>query len=172
MDQVISFFSHPFFILFSGMSTVIVIVTMLYSIVLVSKGVFPVLWRLGYGLSKRKIAVFADGRFDDLKAMLVDSRLFREKNILRIDKGSIKKARDISLLLVHWQVSKDFFEEILAMINDGDALIIYAPQNEGRIDDAGRDAINRNRNAIIVNFRGRLLNDVLTSMITTGYRQK
>jgi len=172
MEQLVSFFSHPFFILFSGVSTVVVIATAAYSIFLVSKGVFPVLWRLGYGLSKRKIAVFADGKFDILKDMLVDSRLFREKNILRIDRESIKKARDISLLLVHWDACKEVIDQILDIKDDGDALIVYAPQDEGRIDDASRDTINSNRNAIIVNFRGRLLNDILTSMITTGYRKR
>lgn len=172
MEQLVSFFSQPFFILFSGISTVIVIATAFYSIFLFLKGVFPVLWRLGHGLSRRKIAVFAESKFDSLKEMLVDSGLFEEKNIIKIDKESIRKAEDISLLLMHWDAYKDVLQEILPMKKDLDALIVYAPQNEGRIDDASRDTINRNRNAIIVNFRGRLLNDVLTSMITTGYRKK
>jgi hypothetical protein len=32
--------------------------------------------------------------------------------------------------------------------------------------------INEARNATIVNFRGRLLNDVLVSLLTTGYQAK
>lgn len=172
MEQLVSFFSQPFFILFSGISTVIVIATAFYSIFLFLKGVFPVLWRLGNGLSRRKIAVFADSKFDDLKDMLVDSGLFRQKNIVRIDKDSIDKAKNISLLLMHWDAYKDSFSDILGIKDDADALIVYAPQDEGPIEEIDRDTLNKKRNAIIVNFRGRLLNDVLTSMITTGYRQK
>ncbi len=172
MEQLDSFFSNSFFMYFSGISTVIVILTALYSVFLVSKGVLPVLRRLGYGLSKRKIAVFADSRFDDLKEILVDSGLFKEKNIIKIGKESIRKADDISLRLMHWDAYKDELQEILRYKKDMHALIVYAPQNEDRIGGADIDAINRNRNAIIVNFRGRLLNDVLTSMITTGYRRK
>lgn len=172
MDQIVAFFENPFFSVLGGVSTVMVIVTAGYSAYLVLIGVFPVLRRLGYGLSKRKIAVFADSEFDDLKAMLVDSKLFRAKNIVRITKGAIDTAEDISLLLMHWNAYKDAVLDILAVKKDQDALIVYAPQNEGRIDDTARDIINKKRNTIIVNFRGRLLNDVLTSMITTGYQQK
>ena len=172
MDHVIAFFSNPFFIIFSGISTFIVLVTALYSIFLVSKGVLPVLWRLGYGLSRRKIAVFADSKFDDLKAMLVDSGLFKENNILKISKESIGKAEDISLLLMQWDAYKDVFQDILMIKNDLDALIVYAPQNEGLINDPDRDAINKQRNAMVVNFRGRLINDVLSCMMTTVYQKK
>ncbi len=172
MDQISSFFSQPFFILFSGISSVIVIGTFFYSLFLYVTGVFPVLWRLGHGLSSRKIAVFADSKFDELKQILVDSGLFKAKNIIKIGKGSIRKADDISLRLMHWDAYKDELQEILPMKKDLDVLIVYASQDEDRIDDASRDMINKHRNVIVVNFRGRLLNDVLTSMITTGYQKK
>lgn len=139
---------------------------------MVSIEVLRVLWRLGHGLSKRKIAIFADGKYEDLKAMLIDSGLFKEKNIIQINNSSIEKAKDISLLLVHWEPFKDKFDRILGVKSDQDALIVYAPQNEGKIDDKERDMINDRRNAVIVNFRGRLLNDILSSMLTTGYRKK
>lgn len=173
MEPVTSFFSHPFFIYYTGISTVYIIGTVCYAAFLGSKGVFHVLLQLGRGLSKRKIAVFADEQFDDLKEILVDSQLFQEKNIIQIRRSSIKKAKDISLLLVHWQFSKDFLKEILAEKKDEDALIVYAPQDgDGRIDDVTLKMINNNRNAIIVNFRGRLLNDVFNCMVTTGCLKK
>lgn len=172
MEHIIAFFSHPFFAVFGGISSLVVLATFFYSVFLFSQGVIPVLWRLGNGLSSRKIAVFADEKYDDLKGILVDSGLFRDRNILRIDKDSIDKAKNISLLLMHWDAYKGSFNDILGIKDDTDALIVYAPQNEGPIEEIDRDTLNKKRNAIIVNFRGRLLNDVLTSMITTGYRQK
>jgi len=171
LDQINSFFSLPFFTVFGGISTVVVIAAALYSGYLFWQGVFPVLWRLGHGLSKREIAVFADSQFVDLKAMLVDSGLFRGENIVQISKESIDKAEDISLLLMHWDAYKDVLHKILPIKKDRDALIVYAPQDEGRIDPDSMDKINKKRNAIIVNLRGRLLNDVLSSMITTGYQK-
>jgi hypothetical protein len=171
MTQVVSFFNLPFFTLFGGISTVITILAFLYAVFLVSKGVLPVLWRLGNSLSKRKIAIYSDSKFDDLKAMFIDSGLFNEKNIIRIEKSSIEKARDISLLLVHWSSCKSELDRIFDIKKDQDALIVYAPQDEGRVDDRERDMINDRRNAIIVNFRGRLLNDVVICMMTTGYKK-
>jgi len=59
------------------------------------------------------------------------------------------------------------------MKKDSTPLIVYAPQNEGRIEPQEViDEINQHRNSVIVNFRGRLLNDILTSMITTSYEKR
>ena len=138
--------------------------------ILVIKGILPVLYRLGIGLTRRKIAIFADTKFDSLKDLLVDSGLFNEKNIVKIDKESIKKAEDISLLLVHYKPFRDKIDEIISIKRDSDALIIYAPSEDGRIEENVLRKINSQRNTIVVNFRGRLLNDILVSMITTGYK--
>ena len=119
-------------------------------------------------LSKREIAIFADQEYNDLKNMLVDSKLFRHKNIERITHNSIKRAEDFSLLLVHWKAFQDEMDSILSIKKDGAALIVYAPQKEGFIEKSIMDKINQERNTIVVNFRGRLLNDILVTMITTG----
>ena len=83
----------------------------------------------------------------------------------------MKKAESATLKLVHWKPFKAQLDEILRIKSDSDAMIIYAPQKEGFIDDASLEKINSQRNAIIVNFRGRLLNDILTSMNTTSYEK-
>jgi hypothetical protein len=58
---------------------------------------------------------------------------------------------------------------ILSAKKDGTALLIYAPQEEGFIPKEDIAKINQHRNVIVVNFRGRLLNDIVTSLITTSY---
>ena len=103
--------------------------------------------------------------------MLVDSHLFKPKNIVQIDRQSLKKAESVTLLLIHWKPFKAHIDEILRIKKDSAAMIIYAPQKDGFIDNGSLDKINAERNAIIVNFRGRLLNDILTSMITTSYEK-
>jgi hypothetical protein len=171
IQRIISFFSHPFFVCVGGLTTLLAVAGLLYAIYLLTKGLLPVWYRLGMGLAKRKIAVFATDEFANLQGMLIDSHLFKQKNILHIDRESLKKGVSATLILVHWKPFKAHIDEILRIKSDSDAMIIYAPQKEGFIDDASLDKINSERNAIIVNFRGRLLNDILTSMITTSYEK-
>lgn len=172
MQTIVDFFNHPVFIVLGGISTLVTLIAVLYGIYLFAKGIFPVWYRLGMGLSRRKIAVFAEIEFDGLKNMLVDSGLFQKANVIKIDKGSIKKAEGMTLFLMHWKSFESNLDDILRIKKDSAALIIYAPQNEGFIDKAVLEKINRERNSIIVNFRGRLLNDILTCMITTSYEKR
>ncbi len=172
MQTIVNFFNHPVFIILGGISTLITLIAAVYAIYLVTKGIFPVWYRLGMGLSKRKIAVFAENEFDGLKNMLVDSGLFQKANVIKIDRGAIKKAESMKLFLVHWKSFEGKIEEILGIKEDSTALIVYAPQDEGFIDKAIMEKISQERNSIVVNLRGRLLNDILVSMITTGYKSE
>ncbi len=167
-DHLIVFFDHPFFIVMGGLSTTAAVLTAAYTTCLVIKGILPVWYRLGIALSKRKIVIFAYGDdYTNLKNTLSDSGLFKEKNIIQIDKNSIKKAESESLLLVHWKSYKDKLDSILSIKKDEAALIIYAPVEDGRIENNDMEKINQNRNVIVVNFRGRLINDVLVCMMTS-----
>jgi hypothetical protein len=172
-EQIYNFFNSPFFVIWGGISIIVTIYIAIRTFILIFKGVIPVWYRLGKGLSKRKIAVFAENQeYSELKSLLTDSGLFSEKNIIRIDKNSIKKAKGFTLLLVHHFSFKNNLEEIINLKMDEAALIIYAPQSEGMIDGGMIQKINDHRNSIIVNMRGRLLNDILTSMMTTGYGKR
>lgn len=169
-NVIINFFNHPFFIIVGGLTTVFMIFAFLYTSYLVISGIFPVWYRLGIGLSKRKVAIFASSEFGSLKSMLVDSKIFEINNIIQINKNDLRKAETETLFLVHWKDYQDKMHEILNFKKDSTALIVYAPQHEGRIEDpAILQRINDHRNSIIVNFRGRLLNDILTCLITTSY---
>ena len=55
---------------------------------------------------------------------------------------------------------------------DGTALIIYAPQEHGFIPKETMALLDKKRNVVVNNFRGRLLNDIVASMITTSYERK
>lgn len=133
-----------------------------------TKGILPVLVRLGIGLAKRKIAIFANGEFSSLKNLLMDSNLFKEKNIIHIpsikDIGSSTKA---TVYLVSWTDWQNNIDNILNKIEYGTALIIYAQPRT--IPDDQMKKLDQNRNVVVSNFRGRLLNDIVISMITTGY---
>jgi hypothetical protein len=169
MLELINFFNHPFFIIIGGLATILMIAGFIYSLYVIARGVLPVWYRLGKGLSKRRIAIFSDSQYGSLEQMISDSKIFRKSNIIKINKDDLKKADGETIFLVHWGDYKDKIQEILTLKKDSTALIIYAPQNEGRIGQEEMDKINLHRNSIVVNFRGRLLNDILTSMITTSY---
>lgn len=172
MQIFVDVFNHPVFIVLGGISTLITLVAVLYGIYLFVRGIFPVWYRLGMGLSKRKIAVFAENEFDDLRDMLVESGLFQKENVIKIEKQSIKKAQGMTLFLMHWKGFESEIEKILEMKNLETALIVYAPQGEGFIDRSIMERISQERNSIVVNLRGRLLNDILVTMITTGNKTK
>ncbi|MCX6064969.1 MAG: hypothetical protein NT121_04345 [Chloroflexi bacterium] len=170
MQTIVDFFNLPIFIVLGGISTFLTLAAAIYAIYLFVRGIFPVWYRLGVGLSRRKIAIFAESEFDGLKSILLDSGLFLDENVVQIHRGSIKKAEGYTLFLMHWKSFEAETEEILRLKKDSTALIVYAPQSEGFIEPSALGKINQQRNAIVVNLRGRLLNDVLVSMITTGYK--
>lgn len=151
-------------------STIVVILSFFAGVALWLKGIFPVLYRLGHGLAKRKIAIFAKGdALVSLKGLISDSQLFNDKNMTQITtRNDFGKAEEVTLFLVHWPDWKDDLKGILNLKKDGAALIVYAPQELGRIPEPDMHKLNEKRNVIVTNFRGRLMNDIITSMITTS----
>lgn len=129
------------------------------------------LYRLGKGISKRNIAVFADENFSKLESILLDCSLFSKNNIVQIHKDSIPNAGKEDIFLIHWGDFKDKIDAILPTIGKNTALIIYAPIETGRIDPENMTKIGNCRNSVVVNFKGRLLNDILTSLMTTSYER-
>ncbi len=155
-------------------STVLVIVSAIIATVLCLRGFVPVLIRLGNGLWKRKIAIFAkNDALISLDNLLHDSKLFNHTNVLKVPSESdFGIAEDASIFLVYWPDWKDDMEKILDRKKDGTALIVYAPQEQGPIPGPVMHALEKHRNVVVNNFRGRLLNDIVISMITTGYEKK
>lgn len=172
MEEIVSFFNHPFFVIVGGISTVAAMLAFLYGTYIILCGIIPVWIRLGKGLSNKKIAVYAEHDFENFRDLLLDSGLFKQKNIERISTESLKKGERHTMMLVNYGEFKEKISEILKYKKDSDSLIIYAPQKSGRIDQEMMDQINENRNSIVVNFKGRLLNDIVTSMITTTTYEK
>jgi len=155
-------------------STVLVIVSAIIAVVFCFRGFVPVLIRLGNGLWKRKIAIFAKGdALISLDNLLKDSKLFNHTNVLKIpDESDFGIAENASIFLVYWPDWKNVIENILAKKKDNTAFIIYAPKKYGPIPDNIMFLLEKHRNVNINNFRGRLLNDIVVSMITTGYEKK
>lgn len=154
-------------------STIVVIISTVTGVVLWFRGIMPVLLRLGNGLARRKIAIFAKGNMaGSLADMLHDSRLFDRANITNITNDSdVGMSEKSTLFVVYWPDWKDSLDEILRRKTDATAMIIYAPQDQGFIPPEIMAQLATHRNLIVSNFRGRLLNDIVASMITTSYEK-
>ena len=154
----------------SIVETLFLLASFIYAFYLWSTGALPVLIRIGNGLAKRKIALFASSdNVNSLKTLLTDSGLFRDKNILVISrKEDIGRAEDASVYLVHWQDSANYIDEILRMKKSECPMIVYSPYNLPRIPDEQMVNLDGKRHTAVTQFRGRLLNDIVTSMITTN----
>ena len=152
---------------------VIVAIGIGYAIFLWTRGISPALLRLGNGLARRKIAIFAKSdNYSSIKNLLLDSKLFREKNICAITKkDDVGRATSTTMYLVYWPDWANDIDDILDQKADKCALIVYAPYDRGKIPDEQMKKLDGKRHTAVTNFRGRLLNDVVTSMITTSYEQ-
>ncbi len=138
------------------------------------RGLVPVLYRLGHGLWRRKIAIVANGdTLINLERLMKDSGLFNSKNIIRVaGKGELEAISRASIVLVYWADGQGFMADILDRKSEDTALIIYAPYKGGAIPAEMMETLENRKHVIVNNFRGRLMNDIVSSMITTGYAKK
>jgi hypothetical protein len=149
------------------------VIFILFTAFVVLHGIAPALWRLGNGLARRKIALFAKAdNVSSLKSLLVDSKLVRKKNIIVITTAAdIGRAEAATIYLVFWHDWIDDIDGILTQKPDECALVVYAPYDKDRIPADQMKKLDGKRHTAVTNFRGRLLNDIVTSMITTSYER-
>lgn len=167
--QITNFYNHPLFIIVGGLTVTLGVIGFLYKVICWIFGITPIVIRLGIALWKRKVAIFGSVEvFESIKSSLLDSKIFKEKNIVHIKSDNIDKANDETIFLVDWETSGSQIEQIFsARSNHQTAIVIYA--KPASIPQEKMSDIANRANTVVVNFRGRLLNDILTSLITTSY---
>ena len=148
--------------------SIVLILGIIYAGYLCLRGILPVLYRLGNGLARRKIAIFAkNDNLTSMKHLLEDSKLFRQNIIEVSSKDDLGRAEEASVYLIHWRDWGAQINDILDSKSDNCPMVVYAPHAKGRIPDDKMDILDSKRNVSVINFRGRLLNDIVTSLITT-----
>ena len=130
--------------------------------------IFKWLWCLHNSMKQAKIGIWSnEDVYQDLHNLFSDSKLFFAENIQRFTTASLDKVDTLSIIIIHWSSLKNGEVDKILDKKQGRAfLIIYAPQHEGKIDNTSMGKIGKCTNAIVVNMRGRLLNDVFCSIIT------
>src|SRR5713101_4088902 len=151
-------------------TTIYTIVTLALIIFAGLKGLILPLVRLGNGLSRRKIAIFAKGNnLNFLMNSLLDTKLFNKKNMIDISSvGDFGRAEGATVFLIFWDDWKNNLDDIIHAKKDKTALVIYAPP--GAIAQAEFAKLDSQRNVMVSNLRGRLLNDIVVCLMTTGYQ--
>ena len=171
-------FLDPIFLFVGRCLLLITVAGFLITAVSWALGLATPIWRLGLGLKRRKIGIASDTEnFSTLKIDLVSSGIFRENNIKHITKDHLAAVKDHSLVIVHY---KSFCaEDIKRMLNDKKSacgMIFYYPEHDpasgNRIPNDMFQEIGKRENTAVVNFRGRLLNDIINTIITTSYQKK
>jgi len=169
IQQITSFYNHQLFIIVGGLTITLGVLGFIYKLICWIFGITPVVFRLGIALWKRRVAIFGSVEiFESLKSSLVDSKIFKEKNIVHIKLDNIDKAKRETIFLVDWETFGDKIEQVFSARQDHQTAIIIYAKPASIPQEKMTDIANR-ANTIVVNFRGRLLNDVLTSLITTSY---
>ncbi len=171
MEEIIHFCSNPLFEIMGAITTILMFISFVYGIACWFFCITPIAFRFGIGLQKREVAIFGnDKAFGELKECLTDARIFKEKNIIHIRDNNIDKAKDKTFFLVDWSSLDNNIGMIFNVRkNHQTPVIIYA--KPGSIpQDIMSDIANRT-NTIVVNFKGRLLNDILTALVTTNYNK-
>ncbi|MBF0537670.1 MAG: hypothetical protein HQL03_05365 [Nitrospirae bacterium] len=128
MEFIMAFLSSRVFIIFSGITVIVVFLRFIYDFISWLRGVTPIFFRLGNALSKREIAIFAsDVAFGDLRDALIDSKIFKGKNIVHIKDNNIDKARGKTIFLVDWETFGDKIDQVFSeRKNHQTAIVIYA----------------------------------------------
>jgi len=170
-------FLTTFINIVGALTTVFAICLFVWAVISWSLGVFPLFLRLGFGRWNRKIAIVAnDDMFSSLKTDLTDTGVFREKNIYQIKADTLSKVKESTLALIHYQsFTEDQIKTILSNKKSNAGFIFYFPEFTPPsvvISLEMMKAINNQQFTTIVNMRGRLINDIVTTLLSTSYDKR
>lgn len=159
------------------LTTLFAITLFIWAIISWSMGVFPLFLRIGFGRWSRKIRIAAgDEAYGSLKTDLIDTGIFREKNIDQITNKSLAKIKNSSLVLVHYQsFSEEEIKTILSYKKSSAGFVFYFPEfspPENVISKEMMKIINNEQFTTVVNMRGRLINDIVTTLLSTSYEKR
>lgn len=134
-------------------------------------GVFVIFKRLGLGRWYRRVLIVgASAETKSLKKDLVDSGVFREKNINEADGRNLSDVKNASLILLdYWSLTEAQVTTVLANKRKSAGLVVYSPMGKDHIPNNISQQINNEPFTTLVNMRGRLVNDLLITLMSTSY---
>ena len=158
------------------LTTLFAVLLFFWSVACWVMGIYPLFYRLGFARWSRKITIVADdAMYSTIKSDLVDTGIFREKNISLVKSDSLAKIKQASLVLVHYQsLSEDQVKTLISYKKLNAGFIFYYPEftPTAKIPDDIMKLINNEQFTTVVNLRGRLMNDIVATMLSTSYDKR
>jgi len=169
MEYFMNLFDNSFLTIIGGVATIAGLITLFLNFLSWTFGITPIILKFGNALRSRKIGVFGTPEAHSfLCGALQGSSLFKKENIIRVNAAELSKGKNCSIYLIDWKSCENKIDEIFQQrANEQVAVIIFA--EPGGIDRKVMSKVANRDNTVVVNFKGRLLNDVLTSLVTTSY---
>lgn len=135
-------------------------------------GLFKPAYRFGKGIVWKKVFIVADANTrQELKGDLVRSGIIKKRNIVEKTDGQISDLTGARLLVLEYgYLGADKIQKIVADKCSDCGVLIYA--NPREIDDELMAKLNRSQHVSVVNFRGRLVNEILLLLISTSFSRK
>lgn len=153
----------------SSLLSFIKTLSLLFFIILALCGLIKPAWRFAIALKAKKIYVVSN--LDNSQTIcddLVNSGLIKEKNIIKKNSDQIGYLSKAKLLILDF----DFLDEekILKVVESKEpacGVIVYSKCK--KITDSTMDKLNESPQVSVVNFRGRLINEVILLLISTSF---
>ena len=135
-------------------------------------GLFRPAYRFGKGIAWKKVFIVADSNTrQELKSDVVRSGIIKKRNILEKTDGQISDLAGARLLVLEYgYLGADRVQEIVSNKCSDCGVLVYA--NPGEIDKKSLAKLNRFQHVSVVNFRGRLVNEILLLLISTSFARK
>ncbi len=159
-----------------GLATTLIAVIVFFMAVLAwFLGISPLLYRLGLGRWRRKISVLANSdNYPSLQKDLISSGVFRAKNVEHVTSKSLADVKNSNLILVDYSsFTPAQIKTIIGNKQSSAGMVVYFPDFSptNRVPDDILKLINDEPHSVLVNFRGRLINDILITLLSTSYEK-
>ena len=151
--------------------TVVTFLGLVALIVACAKGLFPILVRFGINRSKLKIAVVAENvnKYEEIKQTLAKNKLIPRSNIDWVIPEMTKDIDKYSAVII-CEDALDILENIIGCLPSKTCLIVYTPKLQ--LDEKQRQVLQKQPVSALVNFRGRLLSDVMAMLVSAQNVEK
>lgn len=172
-EQIIGFIWNTLGVI-GTLATLFLIISGIITFVGWNLGIWPLMKRFGLGRWYRKVLIVGkESETKSLRRDLEDSGVFRKSNIDEVDGRNLADIKQASLILLdYWSLTEGQVSTALANKQKQAGLVVYSPMGKGRIPDEISATINNEPFTTLVQMRGRLVNDLLITLISTSYDKK
>lgn len=158
--------------LIGGATTAATIITTVVIVFFAITGLLKAMWRFGIGVAWRKVFIVADADArDELQGDLMRSGIVRKRNIKTMTRGQISNLKGARLIILDYgYLEEDETVRIVSQKDSDCGVLVYA--KPGTIPGEVMEKLNLSQHVSVVNFRGRLVNEVLILLLSTSFSRK